>query len=176
MTNPDAVTLTVATSSEAPSIKRRLSALPYEGLVVLSVVIIAAFPVSGLKGAALSGAPQLLFQAYLFCVMAAYFTWCWRHGGQTLAMKTWRIRVVSSAGDPLSFATALTRFICALLFFGPACVGTVLLFFHDRVSPVFAMWAFLPMIATILWARHDADGQFLHDRMAGTRLVDAKRS
>ena len=176
MTNPDAVTLTVATSSVVPSIKRRLATLPYEGLVVLALVIIAAFPVSGLKGAALSGAPQLLFQAYLFCVTATYFTWCWRHGGQTLAMKTWRIRVVNSAGDQLSFATAFTRFICALLFFGPACVGIVLLFFPDRVSPVITMWAFLPMIATILWARHDADGQFLHDRMAGTRLVDAKRS
>ena len=170
------MTPSVATSLVAPSIKRRLAALPYEGLVVLSVVIIAAFPVSGLKGAALSGAPQLLFQAYLFCVTAAYFTWCWRHGGQTLAMKTWRIRVVNSAGDPLSFAIAFTRFVCVLLFFGPACVGVVLLFFPDRVSPVFAMWAFLPMLATILWARYDADGQFLHDRMAGTRLVDAKRS
>ena len=176
MTISDAVTLSVATSLVAPSIKRRLATLPYEGLVVLALVIIAAFPVSGLKGAALSGAPQLLFQAYLFCVTAAYFTWCWRHGGQTLAMKTWRIRVVNSAGDPLSFAIAFTRFVCVLLFFGPACVGVVLLFFPDRVSPVFAMWAFLPMLATILWARYDADGQFLHDRMAGTRLVDAKRS
>ena len=66
---------------------------------------------------------------------------------------------------------SLTRFVYSLLFYGPACVGVVMLFFPDRVSPVITMWAFLPMVATILWARHDVDRQFLHDRMAGTRLV-----
>lgn len=144
--------------------------------MLLALVVIAAFPVAGLKGAALSGTPQLLFQAYLFCVTATYFTWCWRHGGQTLAMKTWRVRVVNRAGGSLSFTSAFARFVCALLFYGPACVGMVLLFFPDRLSPAITMWAFLPMVATILWARHDVDGQFLHDRMAGTRLIDTKRS
>lgn len=162
---------TVAT----PSIKRRLATLPYEGLLLLALVFIAAFPVAGLKGVTLSGVPQIIFQAYLFGVIAAYFTWFWRHGGQTLAMKTWRFRVVDTDGRELNLARAATRFLFALLFYGPACVGLVLLFFPERVSRVITMWAFLPMIATILWARHDADRQFLHDRMAGTRLVDMQR-
>ena len=161
-------------SFTTPSIKRRLATLPYEGLLLLALIVIAAFPVAGLKGAALGGMTQIIFQAYLFCVTAAYFTWFWRHGGQTLAMKTWRLRVVTVDGGALNFVTALKRFICALLFYGPACVGVALLFFPDRISRVIAMWAFLPMIATILWARHDADRQFLHDRMAGTRIVDAR--
>ncbi|MCY7388413.1 MAG: RDD family protein [Burkholderiales bacterium] len=176
MTDTQSASPSVAATLVTPSIKRRLATLPYEGLLVLALIVIAAFPVSGLKGATLSGVPHLLFQAYLFCVTAAYFTWFWRHGGQTLAMKTWRFRVVSTGGGELNFATALTRFICALLFYGPACVGTVLFFFPDRVNPVITMWAFLPLAATILWARHDSDRQFLHDRMAGTRLVDAKRA
>ena len=75
-------------------------------------------------------------------------------------------------GSGLTLSRALLRFVYALLFYGPACVGVVLLFFPDRVRTVIAMWTFLPMAATILWARHDADRQFLHDRMAGTRLVD----
>ena len=158
-----------------PSIMRRIATLPYEGLLLLALFVIAAFPVAGLKGATLSGAPHLIFQAYLLCITVAYFTWFWRHGGQTLAMKTWRFRVVNVDGSELNFATALARFIYALFFYGPACVGIVLLFFPDRVSRVITMWTFLPMFATILWARHDLDHQFLHDRMAGTRLVDAKR-
>jgi hypothetical protein len=72
----------------------------------------------------------------------------------------------------LGFPRALLRFGLALLFYGPACVGVVLLFFPERVNRVLTMWAFLPMVATILWARHDVDGQFLHDRWAGTRLVN----
>lgn len=159
-----------------PSIKRRIASLPYEGLLLLALIVIATFPVAGLKGATLSGAPHVIFQAYLFCVAAAYFTWFWRHGGQTLAMKTWRFRVVNRDGGELNFVQALTRFVYALMFYGPACVGVVLLFFPDRVSRVITMWAFFPMVATVLWARHDLDRQFLHDRMAGTRLVDTQPS
>jgi hypothetical protein len=68
----------------------------------------------------------------------------------------------------------MRRLLLAALFYGPACVALVLLFFPNRVSPVITMWGFLPMIATIWWAKFDADRQFLHDRLAGTRLVNAE--
>ena len=145
--------------------------MPYEALLVLALLLIAAFPLAGLKGVTLQGIPPLLAQVYFLCVVATYFTWFWRRGGQTLAMKTWRFRVTSVCGNPLTIARAIARFGCASLFFGPACMGLLLLLFPNRVSPVIALWAFLPMMATILWARFDPDHQFLHDRMAGTRLV-----
>ena len=154
-----------------PSIKRRIATLPYEGLLLAALLVIASFPVAGLKGATLVGSPHFFFQTYLLSISVAYFTWFWCHGGQTLAMKTWRIRVVTIDGSKINFKRALARLVCATLFYGPACIGLILLFFPDRVSRVIGMWGFLPMIATILWARHDADRQFLHDRMAGTRLV-----
>ena len=155
----------------APSIRRRLAALPYEFLLILALLLIAAFPLAGLKGATLQGVPHLLSQIYFMAVAAAYFIWFWRRGGQTLAMKTWGFRVTTADGNALTWPRALARFVCAGLFYGPAIAGLMLLFFPNRVSPVIAMWAFLPMVATILWARFDADRQFLHDRMAGTRLA-----
>ena len=175
-TSPEAVIKAAQAPPAAPGIKRRVASLAYESLLLLALLFIAAFPVAGLKGAALSGAPHFIFQAYLLCVTAAYFTWFWCHGGQTLAMKTWAFRVVNIDGSNLNFARALIRFFIALIFYGPACAGLVLLFFPERVSRVITMWAFLPMAATVLWARFDLDRQFLHDRMAGTRLVDAKLS
>ena len=156
---------------QVPSIRRRLAAVPYEGLLILALVLIAAFPLAGLKGLTLQGAPHFLTQVYFFCVTAAYFTWFWRRGGQTLAMKTWKFRVTSATGQSLTGLRAFGRFLAALLFFGPACMGLVLLFFPKRVSPVVTMWAFLPMMATILWVKFDPDRQFLHDRIAGTRLI-----
>ena len=158
---------------QTPGIWRRLAAVPYETLLILAVLLIGAFPLAVLKGATLQGIPHLLTQAYFLCIAATYFTWFWRRGGQTLAMKTWRFRVTSARGQPLTIVRALARFGCACLFFGPAVAGLLLLFFPNRISPVIAMWAFLPMMATILWARFDPDHQFLHDRMAGTRLVSA---
>lgn len=158
---------------QVPSIRRRLAALPYEALLILAVLFIAAFPVALLKGSTLQGFPHWLSQIYFLIVTAIYFTWFWQHGGQTLAMKTWQFRVIGISGKPLTLTRALARFGCASLFFGPAVVGLMLLFFPNRVSPIAAMWAFLPLIATILWARFDSGQQFLHDRMAGTRLVSA---
>ncbi len=165
----------MATSIVRPSasIFRRLAAIPYEGLLLLALVLIASFPIAGLRGATLDGAGHILFQLYLLLVIAGYFVWHWQRRGQTLAMKTWRIRVVDQQGNILSWRRALLRFFCAALFFGPACVGILLLFFPARLSPVITMWFFFPMVATILYGRFDRERQFLHDRLAGTRLEDA---
>ncbi|MEQ1668669.1 MAG: RDD family protein [Sulfuriferula sp.] len=86
-------------------------------------------------------APKTLLQIYLVGVMATYFVWFWMRG-QSLAMKTWHIHVVKVNGDKLDLRTALKRFAFSWL-----------------------------IIITQLWAFFDKDGQFLHDRLAGTRLV-----
>ncbi len=163
----DAVVQTV------PGIGRRIAALPYEGLLLLALMLVMSFPIAGLKGATLSGVSHVIFQIYLIAVVFAYFTWFWRHGGQTLPMKTWRFRVVTQNNGAITWQFALRRFVCALLFYGPAVAGTMMIFFPNRISPVLTMWTFLPMMATLFWARFDADKQFLHDRWAGTRIVDA---
>ncbi|MBL8521053.1 MAG: RDD family protein, partial [Betaproteobacteria bacterium] len=100
-----------------------------------------------------------------------YFVWFWTHGGQTLPMKTWKIRLESARGAGLGAGHALLRLLCAGAFFGPACVALVLVMFPHRVSPVAAAWLVVPALATILWAQFDKDRQFLHDRLARTRLV-----
>lgn len=88
-------------------------------------------------------------------------------------MKTWRFRVVNQDGSKLQTKRGILRFAWALFFFGPACVGVLIIFFPKRISPVITMWFFLPMLATLLYARFDHQRQFLHDRLAGTRLEDA---
>jgi uncharacterized RDD family membrane protein YckC len=150
-----------------------MATLPYEGLLLLALMLIASFPFAGFKGATLTGVTHYLFQVYLFAVAATYFTWFWRNGGQTLPMKTWRFRVITRDGTALDTRRALIRFVVALLFYGPACAALVLLFFPTRISPAITMWGFLPMVATLWWAKFDADRQFLHDRLVGTRLVNA---
>jgi uncharacterized RDD family membrane protein YckC len=156
-----------------PGLMRRIAALIYEGLLLLALVLIASFPIAGLKGLTLDGIPHFFYQAYLFAVTAFYYAWQWQKTGQTLAMKTWRFRVMTESGKRLTWQRALIRYIWALVFYGPACVGILLFFFPSRLSPVITMWFFLPLMATILYARFDRDGQLLHDRLASTRLEDA---
>lgn len=143
--------------------------------MLLAIALIASFPVAGLKGAAQSGWLHVAFQCYLFAVTASYFCWFWHRGGQTLPMKTWGVRVVDTAGHALTIGRAFVRYLVSLLFFGPACAGLVLLFFPSRVHPALTMCAFIPLLATLWWARFDSDRQFLHDRLAGTRLIESLR-
>ncbi len=156
-----------------PSLARRLASIPYEGLLLLALLLIAGFPAAGLGELTLAGIPHIFFQLYLAITACAYFVWQWQKSGQTLPMKTWRFRVVNSDGSKLGWGRAFWRFLCALLFFGPACAGVLLLFFPSRMSPVVTMWFFFPMLATLLYSRFDREQQFLHDRLAGTRLEDA---
>ena len=117
----------------------------YEALLLVAVLFIADYLFISLTHNAQSPLLKALLQIYLLTVMAAYFSWFWMRG-QSLAMKTWRIRVVSTSGNKLSLRQALLRYLFSWL------IGI-----------------------TQIWAFFDRDGQFLHDRLAGTRLVTDAR-
>ena len=128
----------------------RMAAMVYELLLVTAVLFIAALPFLYLVGNAQTGWLHHLFQLYILGVLFAYFSAFWLRSGQTLAMKTWRIRLVKVDGTRLNFRQALLRFALALL--GLLAGGA-------------GFW----------WALIDRDRQFLHDRVLGTRLVRVPR-
>lgn len=130
---------------ETPGILRRLASMVYEVLLLAAVLFIAGFVFTALFHPPLAPALRYAFQFYLLGVAAAYFIWPWLHGGQTLPMKTWRLRLVSADGQPLKPRQASLRFVYAL-------IG-------------------IPLVFGILWALFDRERQFWHDHMAGTRLV-----
>lgn len=136
----------VAGAAGSASLVRRGLALCYEALLLLALLLAGALPFVLIAGAVDRIAARPLFQLYLFALTALYFVWQWRHGGQTLAMRTWRIRVVTREGAPLDWARAARRYLFALC-------GTLLLG------------------AGFLWALVDRERLFLHDRLAGTRIV-----
>ena len=114
----------------------------YESLLLFAVAFFAGwlfFAASGGRDAT-SGWLRHELQALIALVFAAYFLWCWLRGGQTLAMKAWRIRLID-----VSPKKALLRFMLALVL--------------------------VPTGLSILWSFFDIEKQFLHDRLAGTRLV-----
>lgn len=118
----------------------------YESMLLLAILGVATLLFIWLFGDATHSPKRYFFQAYLWMVMGAYFVWCWVKSGQTLAMQTWRIRVVNPVGQSISINQACKRYILASLFFG----------------------------ATFLWALFDREGLFLHDRLTGTRLILVK--
>ena len=56
-----------------------------------------------------SGTTNVMQGAVHLVVFAAYFLWCWLRGGQTLAMKAWRVRLVD-----VTPGKAILRFVLAV--------------------------------------------------------------
>jgi uncharacterized RDD family membrane protein YckC len=109
---------------------RRLAAMTYDGLLLIALWMIAAAVVVIPAGHEIEpGAP--IFQLYLLVVAWAYLAICWRHGGQTLGMKAWRIRLLGTQ-QPVGWGTTAVRFVVAvasLLGFG---IGFIWSLFHPR--------------------------------------------
>ncbi|MGP1679174.1 MAG: RDD family protein [Burkholderiales bacterium] len=129
-----------------PSIKRRLVCMVYESLLLAGVTFFAGLLFLGVTGGTTGGWLRHAFQAYLFLVIGLYFAASWRRGGQTLAMKTWKLRLVGANGARISLRQAMLRYACAWPSLALGGIG-------------------------LLYAPFDRDRQFLHDRLAGTKIV-----
>jgi uncharacterized RDD family membrane protein YckC len=152
-----------------PGLWRRLACFTYEGVLLFGVLMIAGYLFSSLtqQRNAMMGRHPL--QAFLFIVLGIYFVWFWSHGGQTVAMKTWNLRLVTARGAPVTQARALGRYVLSWLWFLPALLSVwasgargLGVIFGSMLSGI---------VVYALIARVHPSRQFLHDIMAGTRLV-----
>ncbi len=140
----------------------------YEGVLLFGIVFVAGWLFSTLgqmRGA--MDSRRTLLQAFLFLVFGVYFTWFWTKG-QTLAMKTWHIRIVDRAGRPVTQRRALLRYACSWLWFLPPAAALA----PFKPGPGAAALVMLGWVA--VWAlssRLQPQRQFWHDALAGTRLI-----
>jgi uncharacterized RDD family membrane protein YckC len=135
-------------STALPGIRRRLSSMAYEALLLLGVFVVMVVPLVLLAAATGTVISQRIMRVYVFLCLALYFIWHWRGGRQTLAMRTWKLRIVTPTGEPPPLWRLALRYTLA--------------------------WPSLVLFGTgIAWALFDRDGQFLHDRLAGTRIIFA---
>jgi uncharacterized RDD family membrane protein YckC len=159
------------TASSIPTVKRRLMVMVYETFLLLAVEMLAVALYLLVTRNSHAPLAQHGLKVFLFLVTGAYFVWCWTDSGHTLAMKTWRLRLVGSgkglARVPLK--TAMLRYLLAWGWFLPALVFCGAFGLKDKAQVGVAVAA--GMIAWALTALLDKDRQFLHDRLAGTRLV-----
>ncbi len=154
-----------------PTLGRRMACWLYEGLLLFGVVFISGYLFSTLTQTRNALDNRHGLQAFLFLVFAIYFTWFWSKG-QTLAMKTWHIRIVDLAGNPVSQARALKRYVLSWVWILPPLLLTYPL--QLPASKVGALTLAWVMIWTLL-TRFQSRGQYWHDVWAGTQLVDVQK-
>ncbi len=134
-----------ADSRPGPGLLRCLAVMVYDALLLLALLIAATLVVVLIRqGSVPSGHP--VFQLYLLAVCVAFYGGFWTHGGQTLGMKTWRVRLVRSDGGTPTWAAAIVRLGAAIL-------------------------SWLPLGLGFIWVLFDSDRLTWHDRLSGTRLV-----
>lgn len=157
-----------AQSLGTPAIGRRLIAMVYEILLGFAVLVLpfAIFEVA--SHTSHTATAEHMRQALAFLVLGAYFIHQWSRQGQTLAMKTWRIKVVQPGQPHVSLQAAVVRYLLSWMWVLPALVIDSALGLKN--------WNALGVLAlgVLAWAAMallDKDRQFLHDRLTGTRLI-----
>lgn len=144
-------------SLPAAGIPRRLFAALYDLLLLAAISLAYAALVLlirlGLEGPPPQGGMMptpntfvgVLIMLGWWLALAGYFNWCWLRRGQTLAMKTWRLRLQQPDG---TLPTARQRWLRAII--APLSLASVI---------------------GLLWRLIDANGDCLHDRLTATRVV-----
>jgi uncharacterized RDD family membrane protein YckC len=169
----------IATASLPPpaGLARRLASAVYEVLLLAALLFFVNFlllplvsPGQAQTARALT-MPDLPLRVVLFCAVfaaaALYFVGCWTGGRRTLPMKTWRIHLVDATGGALDYKTALVRYLAAWI--GP---GLALATYAFAKPFGLGGIALVPLALNYLAAFVDPERQFLHDRIAGTRIVE----
>lgn len=158
----------------APKIRRRLAAFVYEGLLLFAVVMIGAYGYDSLTQHRHAMVGRTGLQIFLFLLIGAYFAWFWSHGGQTVATKTWRIKVVDHRGQPLGWGRSIARYVLSWLWFLPALITAYAI--PIKPTPPWLTFTLLTVgvLAYALVARLHPQRQFLHDVLCGTRLIDVQ--
>lgn len=118
----------------------RLLAMFYDALLLFSALLIAtALALLVTKGTLSYHNP--FFRTFLFLICFSFYAWFWLHGGQTLGMRAWRLRLQRPDGQPVTLWQALLRFLAAIPSLAFAGLGLFWMLLdknkmaaHDRIS------------------------------------------
>lgn len=140
--------MSAAPLARRASLGRRLGSALYDLLLNVAIAMVATLPFIAVFGDSTAGWRRHALQAWVLGWIGVYYVWFWTHGGQTLPMQTWRIKLVrADTGGPVNGGRAMHRYLLALLGLAAAGIG-------------------------FAWALVDRERRFLHDRLAGTAIVE----
>jgi len=126
---------------------RRIGAFSYDIILLIAVLFLMTAIVMPVSQGVIDSS-NLFFKVYIATVIFLFFGWFWVHGGQTLGMRAWKIRVELDNGQNLGWSQAILRFIIAILTFG---VG-------------------------LLWCLWDPRHRALHDVLARTQVIKVMKN
>lgn len=160
-----------AGESPVPGMGRRLACLVYEALLLFGVIMGAGlvYGIATDQRNAMIGTWGL--RVAVFFVLGLYFVWFWTRHSQTLAMRTWRLKLVTVSGQPLGRLQAAGRYLLCWVWVLPALAALHFSGTTGGARTFFALCAGVLVYAASAYGRRDR--QFWHDVVCGTRIVPA---
>jgi len=146
MHNKEQAQVTTRHIMTSPSLLKLAACFAYDSFAVIAICFAIAFLFIGLFGDSTHGSKRYFLQLSLLLGIGAYFVWCWLKSGQTLGMRTWKLKLVDQHGQLLMPVVALLRY-------GLACLSLML----------FGLG--------FLWVLIDRDHLYIHDRLLGSRII-----
>jgi len=99
-----------------PGFFRRLAAQIYDFILLIALLFIAtALLLPFTSGEAVIPQQTLIYRIYLTVISFFFYGWFWTHGGQTLGLRAWKIKVLTLDQKPVSWTQALFRFATAIV-------------------------------------------------------------
>jgi uncharacterized RDD family membrane protein YckC len=136
------------TTQRTASIWRRLGAIFYDSLIIYTLWVVATFIAVALNHGKAIPPGNIPYRLTLLAILFFYFVMFWMRGGQTVGLRIWRCRLVSTDEHPVGFVQASRRFIWAMPSLLLAGVG---------------LW----------WQLFDKQNLALHDRLSKTKINHA---
>jgi uncharacterized RDD family membrane protein YckC len=132
-----------------PGLGRRFAAIAYDAVLLVAVLFVATAALLPFSGGEAIAPHNGLYTIYLGVVSFGYFGWFWTHGGQTLGMRSWHLRLAGNGEKGATWGQAMLRFVSAGL-------------------------SWLALGAGFLWLLADPERLTWHDRLSGTRIMNAR--
>ena len=104
-----------------PSLFRHFAAIVYDLLLLIGFLFFATAILLPLNGGEAFNSRQVFYPLYLLTVSFLFYGWFWTHGGQTLGLRAWKIKVLSENGNLVNWRQAFIRFVIAFVSWG--CLG-----------------------------------------------------
>lgn len=173
--------LTITAPTPAPYARRIWSSL-YELALLFGLTFVTAFATQILLTLVNIQIPAWGHSIIFFIVIGAYFTYCWTHGGQTLAQRTWRLKTTDTNGNLINYGQAWLRYTLAYLGVLPALlIAWTQLHSHQTYSASTAYslsigLALINWLALLGTALAHPQKIALHERLSGTRTIWLKEN
>ncbi len=126
-----------------------LAAIFYDSWLIAGLILLGAIADTFIRQLLLAYGTEISripLQLYYTLAPSSFLVGFWTHGGQTLGMRAWRIRLVTPQGQPVSLHQAIKRYLAAILSWLACGLGYI-------------------------WIAVDPEQRSWHDRLSGTCLV-----